>query len=263
MDILAILKIVGLIICAFFLYSIASVPGLEGKIFVMILLAVGFWYFILREQQKAIINPVVAYYQRIARACELKGAVGLRFLVFSGDAHNQKYIKGQILGGPLILTDQTRAPVYGKELDKNGNAKIKSWTWKYPEGHPWHKRYVFLYTPSYGDIYKIPLLGSVLASMRKKCLITIWPSQLRSKSMVGDIEVKGINTQIVEQMEYASDELFDYDSEMSHLSGEVDRITLADNLAMLPTRIRSAVDSNSEHLRVLDTKDFPVNVAGQ
>jgi hypothetical protein len=253
MDLMAILKIVAMIIVAFFLYSIASVPGLEGKAFVMIILAVGFWYFILREQQKAIINPVVAYYQRIARACELKGALGLRFLVFSGDANNQKYIKGQILGGPLILTDQTRM------ID----AKTKKWKWKYPEGHPWHKRYVFLYTPSYGDIYKIPLIGSVLASMRKKCLITIWPAQLRSKSMVGDVEVKGINTQIVEQMEYVSDELFDYDAEMSHLSGSVDRITLADNLAMLPTRIRSAVDSNSEHLRILDTKDFPVNVASQ
>lgn len=252
MDLIAILKIIAMIVVAFFLYSIASVPGWEGKIFVMIILGVGFWWFVLREQQQKIINPVVAYYQRIARACELKGAVGMRFLVFSGDAHNQKYIKGQILGGPLILTDQTRS------ID----TATKKWKWKYPKGHPWHTRYVFLYTPSYGDVYKIPLLGSVLAMFRRKCLITIWPQQLRSLAMVGDVEVKSVNTCIVEQMEYPSDELFDYDAEMSHLSSEVDRITLADNLAMLPTRIRSAVDSNSVHIRALDQKDFPVAVSG-
>jgi methyl coenzyme M reductase subunit D len=118
-----------------------------------------------------------------------------------------------------------------------------------------------LYTPSFGSIYSFPIVGGLLDSMRRRCLITVWEPQLRTKAMVGDIEIKGVNTRNVEQMEYVSDELFEYDFEMRNLSDEVDRITLADNLAMLPTRIRKAIDSNSEHNKSLDLKDTQVPVA--
>jgi hypothetical protein len=269
-DFVALAKIAGLIIAGLFLYTIASSGGLEGKIFVLVVLLLGVWLYLRNEAAHQIINPVKVYHDRLALACKRKGREGLRFLVMSGDAHNQKHVKGELLGGAIIIHDrtlkkipikwETRKDADGKKIRVVTDYRVEP---RFSKDNPHYWRYYFLYTPSYGSIYSLPVIGGLLAAFRKECLICVFKPQLRTLDIVGDVEVKGVNTLFVEQMEYVSDELFDYDFEAANLSKEVDRVALGDEMTQLVIRIRRAVDSNSAHLKDLDKKDFPVGATGE
>jgi hypothetical protein len=118
--------------------------------------------------------------------------------------------------------------------------------------------YVFAYTPQFGLLYDLPLIGLFMSwFFRREFLFIVYKNQLESQYMVGDVVVRGVATKFVGLAEFVADWTTEasIDTEMAILNEEVERLTLTDNLAMLPTRIRNAIDSSSSHQRFLDARD--------
>jgi hypothetical protein len=256
----------------FLLLQIAMQPGLYGKVFVIVVIGILYYVWMRINNEGRAPNHLNTYHDRLKKLCKLKGPGGLRMVKMMGDAANGWYIKGKILGGPVY-----------------------EWNHKLDPRDPKYCKMLFLYTPDYRGIYTLPIISWIMINFRREILIAVFhnknaddysyvevdkegkehrvsvtpisqlknPVQMRSKDpldhvakMIGDLEIRGINTYFVREIEYINDEIFNIDAEMLRLAENVDRLTLEDNLENLPNRIKHAIDSNSDHQRLLDTKDF-------
>lgn len=283
MDIMGILRLVAIIGALFMLYSIASAPGIEGKLFALIIIALIAFYYFRKDAQSRIVNPVTKYYQNLFDLCKLNRAPKLRYLVMVGDKNNQAMVKGLITGGPLARKNkdllyrteeiiETMKDDKGRVMkDKNGkpipaidpvtNTPITTTIKVYDkiktkDGEIFDPRadsYIFSYTNEISG-FKTWFPFNLLFP-RKEFLVCLYKNQLEEQSIFGDIRVKGVSTTFVGLMEFVQDWSLDEDVEMAMLNREVERLTLVDNLSMLPTRIRNAVDANSIHLKNIDLKD--------
>lgn len=268
-----ILQMLALIAVIIGVFIIAS-QDFSGKIFALIIIAILAGYYLRRDQKKKVINPVAEYYNRLLLLCKLNRNPKLGYLVMSGDNGSQKFVKGLITGGQInrkgheYMFKKAQIPAVDKEgqqmLDEKGTPLFEEVE---VERRVYNKKgeevpderanaYIISYTPNFGLLYNLPLIGWLMTKFfRKEYLFCIFENQLTSKYFYGDLEVKGINTRFVGHMEFVNDWLLDTDIELALLNKEVERITLQDNLTMLPYRIRAAVDSNSYHLRNVDTLD--------
>lgn len=254
------------------IFLIAS-QDFSGKVFAIIIIAILGAYYMRREQKKKVINPVAEYYERLLLLCKLNRNPKLRYLVMSGDHSSQKFTKGLITGGQInrkgkpYAVKLAQTPALNDDgqqlLDDKGTplfdeTEVKRIVIKDGEEKEDERAnaYIISYTPNYGLFYNLPVLGWIMTKFfRREYLFCIFESQLTSQYWMGDLEVKGINTRIVGHMEFVNDWMLDDDIELGILNKEVERITLQDNLTMLPYRIRAAVDSNSFHLKNVDTLD--------
>jgi len=260
------------------LYSIAVTPGIGGKVVVVLILVALLFLYIRQEQKSMVVNPVTEYYNKLFLACQVNKVPNLRYFVFTGDRSNQSFIKGRITGGPISKRNKELLLKKKQtiEIDSDGNMKVDESgspvvktelvprimnleevkEGKKPLFDPRSDGYIFVYTPQYGLLYDLPLVGNFMSMLfRREYLFCVYKHQLDSPTIYGDIVVKGINTKFIGQMEFINDWTLDYDLELKDLDADVDRVTLQDNMSLLPTRIRYAVDSNSWHLRNIDMKD--------
>ena len=276
------------------IYLLASSPGWDGKIFALIIVAIILWWYMRKEKKAEVMNPVVTYYNNLVLLCKLNASPDVGMLILTGDHYDQQKFKGKVLGhitrdDQNILTkvvqsqleDENGKPVFNKDktpvmvgrrvsrrVPKPAkDAKADRQDQSKPDGFvssrksadfqdPRKIAHIFLYTPQWGGIFNIPLLGMLFSMMwRREYLFCAYGHQLESQHLIGDVLIKGCNTRFVGMMEFINDDNLDPDHEMAILSEEVDRLTLEDELSLLPRRIRMAVDGNSEHLRMLDGRD--------
>lgn len=257
MDLMGLGRLAVIGFAIFMLFSIASQPGLFGKLFVVIIIVMLYFMFRKIQKDEHAPDPVNDYYTKLRKLCRLKGPGGLSTVRMTGDYSNFAYSKGNIIGGPV------------REINFQVDAKS-----------PKRQRLIYLYTPDTSWMFKLPVVSWIMNNFRKEFLIAIYHnpeatiSQLVSRGrmaskdardrnpvMAGNLLVRGVNTYAIGEMEFVNDEFFDYDAEMKLLGDHVHRLTLEDNLRHLPDRIRKAVDSNSTHVRTLDLKDFVGGVA--
>jgi len=269
-----ILKNLVLIVGIVVIYLIANTPGWDGKIFALIIIGIVLWFYMRREKKLEIVNPVAAYFNNLVSECKLNHSPALYRLVLAGDHYDQLKVKGLILGhrsrnDSTLLTkvtesqllDEKGKPIFNKDktpvmIQKRVKRTLKDKKTGKTRDDPRHEAHVFLYTPHFGGIFNIPIIGRLAIMLwRREYLMCVYGNQLESKFMVGDVLVKGCNTRFISMMEFVNDDNLDVDHEMLVLSDEVDRLTLEDQLTREPTRIRYATDANSGHLRELDLRD--------
>lgn len=250
-----VMKWARLALIAFVLFVFGTAfmqPGIAGKLFVVILVALLMYMFKDMIVPKAKPKALDTYEDRLKIACRLKGAVGLKMVKMTGDASNGWYYKGKVIGGPTI------------EMQKD-----------LPADHPKKFKLVFLYTPDLGWKYTFPIISTIMAPFRRQQLLAIFHnpgskvSQLvpshrlasldkrdRHYQFYGDLEVRGITTVLHRNVEYVNDEFYDPKFEDAVLEEHVKRITLHEFLNDFSELQDSAIRGDAIHQKRLQFRDY-------
>jgi hypothetical protein len=260
------------------LFTIASQPGLWGKAF-----AIGvIWmlWMMFQRMQKANERPkaIDTYYEKLRMTCKINGAKGLQMLKMTGDAANAWYTKGKILGvtRELMLPKPGLAEYSTDKKVREQQVKERNAELAELDINPKKIKWIFLYTPDTGWMYRFPIISWIMKNYRREILFAVFHNPKASTSQLlsgqsltsmdykdhhyhfyGDVEVRGITTVMHRDprgptMEFVNDEYYDPKFEDSLLFEHVQRITLHEFMNEFVDFTMVAAKADSSHNKETD-----------